>query len=172
MDLVDRIQSTKFLGKDFLTWLMYRSEAKEGLVSIPDLGTVEVWFEDKVTLNAADGSKEQNVVRADNPAESPEARAALKMGKKVAETKLRLILGQQKWGFVLKGESLALSGVKIPAVLAREADDQVFERLEYVEQLNNILSGLYREYVQLRLRGDEWAKELKAMRAWLAHADA
>lgn len=167
MDLVDKINNTRFLGKEFLTWLWFQSDKNEGLIAIPDMETVELWFDDKVVLSGADTAREQNIVKGEAPTESPEARAALRMGKKVAEAKLRVVKGQRKWSVGLKGETLALAGVKIPAVLAREEDDQVYERFYLLEEINTIISALYKTFVELRLDKDAWGAELEAMRAWV-----
>jgi recombination associated protein RdgC len=167
MDLIDKINNTRYLGKEFLTWLWYRSETNEGLIDVPDLETIELWFDDKVVLSGADTTREQNIVKGEAPTESPEARVALRMGKKVAEAKLRVIKGQRKWAVNIKGETLALSGVKIPAVLSREEDDQVFERFFLLEEVNNVLLALYKMFIELRQDKESWGAELEAMRAWV-----
>lgn len=167
MDLIDKINNTRYLGKEFLTWLWFRSDKNEGLLQIPDMETVEVWFDDKVVLSGADTTREQNIVKGEAPTESPEARMGLRMGKKVAEAKLRIIKGQRKWSFGVKAETLALSGVKIPAVLSREEDDQVYERFYLLEEVSNIFAALYKMFVELRLDKEQWGAELEAMRAWL-----
>lgn len=167
MDLIDRINNTRFLGKEFLTWLWYKSEKNEGILQVPDMEAVELWFDDKLTLSSADGSRDQSTFKGEAPTDSPEARMALRQGKKVAEAKLRLIKGQQKWSFGIKGETLALSGVKIPALLSREEDDQVYERFYLAEEVNNVVAALYRSFLALRLDKEEWAAELEAMTAWV-----
>ena len=170
MDLVDRIANTRHLGKEFLTWLWFRSETNEGLVDVPDQETVELWFDDKLVLSGADGAKEQNIIKGEAPTESPEARMALRMGKKLSEAKMRLIKGQRKWTYNIKGETLALGGVKIPAVLSRQEDDQAYERFYLMEELNNAILALYRSFVELRVDKEKWAAELTKMREWV-HTD-
>lgn len=51
MDLMQLIESTKFLGEEYLTWLWYRLEKQDGLFDI-GTGKVEVYFEDQLTLEA------------------------------------------------------------------------------------------------------------------------
>ena len=169
MDLIDKINNTRFLGKEFLTWLWFRSEQNEGLIQAGDMETVELWFDDKLVLSGADGS-EQGIIRGEAPTEGPEARAALSMGKKVAEAKLRVIKGQRKWSLNIKGDTLAMSGTRIPALLTREEDDQAFERFYLIEEVNDIVLALYRGFVELRLDKEKWGAELETMRAWAQSA--
>lgn len=170
MDLIDRINNTRFLGREFLTWLWFRSDKDDGLIRLGSDDSVELWFDDKLVLAAADAAREQNTLKGETPTQSPEAKLALRMGKKVVEAKLRVIREQRKWSFGIKADTLALSGVKIPALLSREEDDQQYERFDLVEELNNILLGLYRAFIELRLDKDRWAAELESIRHWI-HQD-
>ncbi|TNF30917.1 MAG: hypothetical protein EP329_13080 [Deltaproteobacteria bacterium] len=166
MDLINRINYTRFLGREFLTWLWYRSDLNEGMFDIPT-GPVEVWFDAKLTLEAQGDLKEQNVVKAENPTEADEARAALLTGKLVAEARLRIIRDQKQWTLNVKGDTLALSGVKIPALLSREDDEQLFERFYLMEELEDLFADLYEQFIRTRLDDETWAPEVQAIRAWV-----
>ncbi len=167
MDLVDRINNTRFLGKEFLTWLWFKSDTNEGLIKLNGDETVELWFDDKLVLAGVDAARDQNIIKTEAPTESAEAQTALLQRKKVSQAKLRIVAGQRAWSFTIAGDTLALSGVRIPAILTREEDDQLQERLYLIEELNNYLLALYRGFVELRLDKERWASELTAMRAWV-----
>lgn len=169
MDLLDKVNQTRFLGKEWLTWLWYRSDRQEGLFR-PDGGgePFELWFDDKLVLDASiENVKEVSSVRGESPTETAEAKAALSMGKKVAEAKLRVVLDQREWVVGVKGEELALAGMKVPALLSREEDEKLLERLELVEELELVLDRLYAEFVNLRLDAERWRSEVAAMRQWV-----
>lgn len=171
MDLVNRINHTRFLGREFLTWLWYRSEKQEGLFERPDDSPVEVWFDAKLVLEAQGDIKEQNVIKSETPTETDEARASLLTGKQVSEARLRVINEQKQWTVNLKGEELQLTGVKVPALLSREDDDQVFERFYLLEELEGIIEGLFSTFVQVRLDDDGWREEIQAIRQWVHATD-
>jgi hypothetical protein len=168
MDLLDKIQRTSFLGKEFLTWLWWRSEALEGRFAIPGHEPFEVWFDDKLVLDTAvEKVKEVNSIRSESPTETAEAKAALRMGKKVADAKLRIIKDQREWSCSIKGEELALSGVKVPSVLSREEDEVVLERLQLIGELEAVLDSLYREFLVTRLDDAAWRGVENEIRQWV-----
>lgn len=169
MDMLDRINKTSFLGKEFLTWLWFRSEQQEGLFrDLPNQELFEVWFDDKLVLDTAmDKIKEVNSIRGESPTETAEANAALRVGKKVSDAKLRIIKDEREWVCTVKAEELALSGVKVPSVLSREEDEQVLERLMLIGELESVLDTLYEEFLKVRLDEERWSVELDNIRRWV-----
>lgn len=166
MDIINRINSTRYLGREFLTWLWFRSSAQNGIFEMSD-GPLEVWFDAKLTLEAGGDVKESNVVKAENPTETSEAHAALLTGKLVSDARLRLVSGQKQWTVSIKGDTMALSGIKIPALLSREDDDQLYERFMLIEEVEDTIAGLYQQFMELRLDDDAWRPEVQAIRAWV-----
>lgn len=166
MDLLTRINRTQFLGREFLTWLWYRSELSEGLFK-RDGETFEVWFDAKLVLESLGDIKEQSAIKSENPTETEEARASLQTGKQVREAQLRLIQGQKQWTFTIKAEDLAISGLKVPALLSREDEEQLYERFYLLEEALDLVEHLWRAFVTLRLDDDAWRAELEAVRAWV-----
>lgn len=167
MDLLDRMIQTAFLGKEYLTWLWYRSDSGQGRFQLEGASYLEVWFDDKLVLDTAvEKVKEVNSIRGEAPTETAEAKAAVRMGKKVADARLRIIKDGREWLCNIKGEELALSGVKVPAVLSRDEDEQVLERLGLVEELEGVLDGLYAQFIAIRLDSERWAAELSTIQAW------
>jgi hypothetical protein len=166
MDIINRINSTRYLGREFLTWLWFRSSRQSGIFEMTD-GPLEVWFDAKLTLEAGGDIKESNVVKAENPTETSEAHAALLTGKLVSDARLRLVSGQKQWTVSIKGDTMALSGIKIPALLSREDDDQLYERFMLIEEVEDTIAGLYQQFMGLRLDDDAWRPEVQAIRAWV-----
>ena len=166
MDLINRINYTRFLGREFLTWLWFRSDTREGLFELPT-GPLEVWFDAKLTLEAQGDLKEQNSIKAENPTEAEEARASLLTGKLVSDARLRLIRDQKQWTLNVKGDTLALSGVKIPALLSREDEEQLYERFYLMEELEDLFADLFEQFIRTRLDDDTWRAEVHAIRSWV-----
>lgn len=166
MDLLNRIEHTRFLGREFLTWLWYRSELQEGLFTIADK-QIEVWFDARMTLEALGDIKEQNVIKSESPTETEEARASLQAGKFVKEARLRVIQDQKQWTTTLKADDLSLHGLKIPALLAKEDDDQLYERFYLLEEAEDIFNDLFAGFLELRLEDERWAPEVADIREWI-----
>lgn len=166
MDIINRINSTRYLGREFLTWLWYRSSLQNGIFEMSD-GPLEVWFDAKLTLEAQGDVKESNIIKAENPTETQEAHAALLNGKLVSDARLRLVSGQKQWTLSVKGDSLAISGVKIPALLSREDDDQLYERFMLIEEAEDTVHALFQQFMELRMVDDAWRPEVQAIRGWV-----
>ncbi len=170
MDLVSRIANTRFLGREFLTWLWYRSELQEGLFRLGEDRTIEVWFDARLTLEALGDIKEQNVIKSESPTETEEARASLQTGKQVKEARLRVVYDQKQWTATIKADDLSLHGLKLPAVLSREEDDQVYERFELLEEIEDLMDDLFGVFRTIRLDDDAWRPEVAAIRDWVRPA--
>jgi len=166
MDIINRINSTRYLGREFLTWLWYRSSLQNGIFQMTD-GPLEVWFDAKLTLEAQGDIKESNVIKAENPTETSEAHAALLNGKLVSDARLRMVSGQKQWTLSLKADTLGISSVKIPALLSREDDDQLYERFMLIEEIEDTVSALFHQFIELRTDDEAWRPEVQAIRAWV-----
>lgn len=171
MDLVDLIETRRFLGGEFLMWLWYKSECFESLFKLPTHGAIEVWIDDNLTLEAYLAETERNTLKGGSPAHSPEAKTALRQGKRVSQAKLGIIKEGREWSLRLKTESLDISGAKLPALLSREEEEQFYERMYLLEELEDILAELYAEFLTIRL-DDAWSEVMvPAIRDWIEQDD-
>jgi recombination associated protein RdgC len=169
LNLAERVQQTEFLGREFLTWLWFRSESREGTFDLEGVGTVELWFEGKMTLEA-DGEERGDKVTCTGGTRLREARFALTKGKKVTQAAVRLIKGDDEWTFVLDAPWLNLSGLKTPRVMQDEAEDAdglFYERMFLIEQPIAAVNALFSAYVRLRV-SEEWEQEeMPQLREWI-----
>lgn len=167
MDLIDLINSRSFVGSEFLMWLWFKAECYDGLFDTDEHGRIELAFDDQLTLEAYLAETERNMFRGGAPAYSPEAKTALREGKRVQAAKLRVIKEGREWTFRIKAESLDLSGVKIPSLLSKEEEEQFYERMYLLDELEEILEMLYAEFLKIRL-SHAWPEVmLPAMQAWI-----
>lgn len=172
MDLVDLIQTRRFLGAEFLLWLWFKTECFEGLIETPAHGALEVWFDDKLTLEATLAETERNDFKGGAPAHSPEAKTALRQGKRPIKAKMGVIREGREWSFSIKSESMDLSGLKIPALFSREEEEQFYERMYLLEEIEDILFGLYKEFLTIRLQPAWNDIMLPAMVSWIQRDEA
>ncbi len=168
MDLLQAIEGTRFVGEEFLIWLWFRSEEQDGLFKLADGTEMELYYDDRLTLEAPVSEAQQNNISGGAPSSSPEAREALRQGKRVTKAKLRLVSGGREWVATITAATLGLSGVKIPVVLSKEDDDQFYERMFLLEELDGLLRGLYQTFLTVRLQPGPWRVEVLGMRAWVA----
>ncbi len=172
MDLVDRLATTAFLGKEFLTWLWFKTDLQEGLITIPDGGpAAEIWFCDRIVLSGAGQGAEKVAVKTEDPSTCPECRSALAQGKKVETARIRIVRAQREWTVTIKGEDLAVGSVKLPAVLTKEEDDKARERFTLLDQLDGMIVALFTEFVNVRCDAEAWKPQLDMMRAWIGGED-
>jgi hypothetical protein len=169
MDLLDLIESKRFLGSEFLMWLWFKTECYDGLLELGgDDGRVEVVFDDALTLEAYLAETERNTFKGGAPAHSPEAKTALRQGKRASRAKLRVIRDGREWVLTVKSETLDLASIKIPAVLSREEDEKFYERMYLVEEIEDIIAALYREFLQIRIHAAWPESFVPAIQGWIA----
>jgi len=167
MDLVDRIETTRFVGGEFLLWLWFCRDVMEGDVPAGDLGKVDVSIESPLALEDPLTDAEKVAVRGADPAGSGEAEQALLAGKLPRKVALRLIFEQSEWLCTLDARTFALSSVTLPALSSEGEEERLYERLRLLEQLDDLLQALYRQFLCVRL-GPAWNKTLHvAISAWV-----
>ncbi len=164
MDLVDLIESKRFLGNEFLLWLWFTSEQNGGTFDLSDVGEVVLVFDDQLVLEAFLAETEQSRMSGGAPTDSPEAKTALRAGKRVSKAKLRLLRGEREFVFTVSANDLDFSSVKVPAVLKGD-DERLLERLTLLDELAEIWWRLYQTFLTQRLNED-WASSEAAMRDW------
>ncbi|MGZ3424400.1 MAG: hypothetical protein ACXVEE_41460, partial [Polyangiales bacterium] len=167
--LGERIETTRFLGRELLTWIWFESEVFEQSFSIESFGECTLWLEKKLTLESAEGEreKEKSTLTGVAPSGSPEAREALRQGKLPSQARIVIERDDQSFTVVLDADSLAMSSVKIPAVVKGEGEDPFYERIGLIEELESAIESLYRDFLRLRLDAS-WSREvLPAIRLWM-----
>jgi hypothetical protein len=167
MDLVDRIETTRFLGGEFALWLWFSRDVLDGVLELPGRGGIELALESALLLVDPLADKERVAIRGFDPLGSREAEQALLRGKLPRKVGLRLGFEQSEWLAVLDAASLGLSGVKLPTLLSEGEEEHFHERMRLLEQLHDLVQGLYRHFLGVRLSA-HWQDELlPAMRRWL-----
>jgi len=128
MQLVDRIEKRRFVGREFLLWVWFESEIFEGTLSTKEHGSFGLWIERQIVLSS--GKAEVTRIRGAQPATSREAKEALRLGKLPELAGLHLSWREQEATFVLRAEQLALSGLSLPTVLGGAEEDAAPAALE------------------------------------------
>jgi hypothetical protein len=164
MDLVDLNEKRRFVGREFLVFLWFESEIFEGQIPVEGFGPCELRLESWITLSC---DKEQARLKGVMPSAEPEAHQALRQGKLPAQARLRVRVGELEYAFTFNADTLALAAVKIPSVVKDEADEQFYERMYLVEELESLVAALYAKFIAIRL-STAWEQQvLPAIQAWV-----
>lgn len=172
MDLVDKIERTEFLGPEFLIWLWFATEVTESQVVLADKQAAELWLEGQLVLTDPHDPQEKITLAGVAPSGGTEAKEALRQGKRPARARLNLTVGEQSYEFSLEASPFALSGVKLPTLVNEEIDEQFYERMMLLEQLEQIVGGLLEGFVRLRM-SKAWGQHiLPLIQSWVQEADS
>jgi len=150
-DLLERIETTRFLGPEFLLWLWLRAEIIDQPIDLGELGAFDVWLDNQLTLQSDLDPNERVTVRGAAPSGSAEAREAVRAQKFPVRARLALRNEERDFACVLVAQRLAVASGAIPAVLTKETDDAFLERMTLVERLLLSLDRLYAAFLAERL---------------------
>ena len=176
IDIAAAYNRYRFLGNEFLTWIWYCIENKPELIkqSDPDLVTLEVGNR-MVLENRLSNSSETISIKGD-AAGLEEALLSLKKGALVTELSLIYKSGVSTWHFGIKGESLGLTGLKLPESHRLETSDEaeweglVPEKIYFYEKIFEFIRNLYRVFIKSRL-SEQWGPEtFGKMKKWMQTA--
>jgi hypothetical protein len=189
MQLLDRIEKRRFVGREFLLWLWFESEVFEGTLSLKGHGEIGLWIERSMVLGVA---KESTRIKGAQPTFGREAKESLLRGKMPESAALHLTRADRESTFVLKADAMAVAGLTLPTVLDAEEEEApalapprrrprkrgeegesdamheaLYERMHLVHDFEAILTALYADFLVLRL-GAAWGEVAAAIRAWAA----
>jgi hypothetical protein len=177
MDFIDILREKAFLGREFLTWLWFKSEQSGGRVEVPGHKVFEVIFRDRMTLDLSDVETPQSVTIKGDHSELREGMAALKEGKKIEEASVSIRSEENEFSLVLKATWFSFGSFRTPPVLpgedfdADEGPEGAFlEKAYLIEEGMEIIDTLFEYFLNTRI-SEEWeSHELPAVRNWIESA--
>ena len=174
IDIATAYNRYRFLGNEFLTWIWFCIENNSALIQRcdPDLVSLEVGNR-MVLENRLSNGIETISIKGD-AAGLEEALLSLKKGAMITEISLIYKSSVAQWYFGLKGESLGISGLKLPETKTLETEEEweglVLEKLYLYEKVFEFIRNLFQFFIKRRLSG-QWGKEtLVEMKKWLQAA--
>jgi hypothetical protein len=170
LDIAVAYNRYKFLGQEFLTWLWWAIDNQE--IGRDTHGEqTATWMVGKrvVVEKRTQETLEKITISGDDP-EMDEGMLALTKGGLVAEIHLILMIGNTRWEFTIKGESLSFSNIK-SADIAKTSSNQEFEgalleKVYLVEQIFKAVDNRFAHFLQARLDQD-WDKTRLQIKNWL-----
>lgn len=155
-----------WLGREFLTWLLWRSESGDPLVE-HDGQDLVVLFTGRVILRGVHGEVVELAAKGTLAPYSTHVRRALADGLLVHTARLHLTHGERMWEATLDAEHLDVRSAKLPELLTEEEDDRLTERLDLVDQLSAMIDALVADFTTTRT-SKAWSKQIvPQMQTWM-----
>ncbi len=170
----------KFLGREFLTWLIYHADDENGGGGFTQAegqkkvqatkDEFRVQLGGRVVLKALGEGAGEITAKGAAPAQTADVRYAIAGGLTVREADLLLLRGDRTWQLTVTAELFDVKRAKLPALLSEEDVQRAQERLELLDEMDAMLQAAYSGFLQERLR-PIWEREtVPLLRAWLARS--
>ncbi len=162
-------------GRDFLTWLWFKSEERNGTIMIPGIGDMELIFLQRLVLESGEGEYAETVVCRGLHADLSEGKTALRKEKKIKEARLRLTIGNDQMEFTFKADRFQFQSLKILADFtgdeANEEDKEgrMLERIYYIERAVTTMEKLFALFLERRLSPRWEHEEIPKIKTWISH---
>ncbi len=157
-------------GREFLTWLFWRTDREGGRFELPKSGEIFLWIEDRLVFKDGGEKPASTAVSGGDPARAPESKAALAGGKRLARVKVGLKRGEREWSLTLDGETLDVTALKIPALFTEREDEVLYERVALLEEAVFAVEELFGQFARARVSGTWERGEQAAIARWIAEA--
>jgi len=160
------------IGREFLTWLWFKSEERNGRILIPGAGESEVFFIRRLVLESGDGEYAETVVCQGLHADLKEGKEALRQGKKITAARLRVVHDKTDWEFTFKADRFHFQSMKLPTLPENDEEEidregQILERISLIEKAAGMMDLLFQSFLERRLSND-WEGELSRMHRWIS----
>ena len=117
MQLFEKVRDNEFLGREFLVWLWFRSDVREGRFSLGEAGDAELRLDGRIVLQSDAGEGAEKVICLGENSHQREARFALAESKTITEAMLKLVIGDHEWSFILDSTWMNFKSFKSPKVM-------------------------------------------------------
>ena len=164
-------EDISLIGREFLTWLWFKSEERNGRIALSKSEEVELHLLKRIALEAGEGEYSQGVVCSGLHAELKEGKEAIRQGKRVKEAGIKLHHDQNEWEFNFKADTFHFQSLKMPVVDWQETPEDpsasLLERIYLIENAVKTIDKIYESFLAIRF-STEWAKNEKPrMSKWL-----
>lgn len=178
---MDEIQSNRWLGEEFLLWLLQRGLDGDGNFAVTVPGNYKqkepfsAWIDDRIQLQGGGEGGPQKVAVTGSQDRYLEARSALLSGKAISSAAIYLEKDELQWRFVLNAELFTFGAFRCPPVRVEregvedlsERESAFYERMYLLEAGLQLFDSLLVTFLHERL-GAGWQERQAAITAWLA----
>jgi len=170
------VEEKRFLGREFLTWLIGRLEEEGGRIEIEG-ETLELALGDKVMLDSG-GDPAARLSLVDEGDIRPELGVGLRRGKLLDRARISITRGERRWELTLDGGMLTYDSLRCPPLGDRDPglqddrraafENDLFLRLADIEDAVGVLDWLFAAFCKTRASTDWEEHGLPTLRAWVA----
>ncbi len=160
------LRGRTWLGRECLTWLLWKSESTEPVIHF-DGKPVTVVFNGKLGLRAASGDVTEATVKGVTSPYSKLVKHALGRGLLVHTAKVQVTWNEQVFDYALDAEFFDIRSAKLPALLNEEEDDKLTERLDLTTRASVITDAVIAAFVKERTSKVWAAKTVPALVEWM-----
>lgn len=170
------VEAKRFLGREFLTWLVGRLEEGGGRIEIEG-DIVELALGNRVVLEEG-GDPGAQLSLVDEGDMRPELGAGLRRGKLLDRARLSISRGERRWELTLDGGLLTYDSMRCPPLGDRDSgptddrraafENDLFLRLADIEDAVGVLDWLFAEFCRTRASAAWDNHALPTLRAWVA----
>ncbi len=155
-------------GREFLMWLWFCSEKRQGLVQVPDVGEMAFMVEGPLTFVMEGKGAHEITLRKGEPMLSAEARTALLSGKKLKKAKMQFVRGEEVWAFTFDADDFVFRSLKLPETETFDRVGKFQERMVFLETFRQAFFHLYSSFANERNDSKVWKETKEEMRKWVA----
>lgn len=161
------------LGREFLTWLWFKSEERGGAIQVPETGDVEVAFARRLVLESGGGEYSESIVCQGLHAGLKEGKAAIREGKKVKEARIQLGVGTDRFEFTLRGDEFQFQTLRLPSGMETEEGEEeekggrILERIYLIEKATKAMDQIFSLFLKKRLSPQWLSEEIPRIRKWV-----
>ena len=171
----EEIPLTQGIGAEFLTWLWFRCDEKDGIVNAGTRGDGPAYallLEGPLLFVVEGEGAHAATLRDGNPLASAEAKTALAAGKKLCGAKLTLAQGDATWTCTLDAQTFGFRSLKVPKGNGATPDEIFQDRMEFLHQFLGVFWDLYCQFLDLRADDKAWRRTERAMQKWVVDREA
>lgn len=159
------LRGRTWLGRECLTWLLWRSESTDPVTQLEGKDVVVV-FNGRLTLRAAAGDVTELSVKGVTAPYSKQVKAAIASGLLVHGAKVQLTWGEQVYDASLDAEFFDVKSAKLPQLLQEEEAERLTERLELSGRVSALFDALTQAFIKARLSKGWESKVVTEMVSW------
>jgi hypothetical protein len=160
------LRGRTWLGRECLTWMLFKSESTEPIISFEGK-PVTVVFNGKLALRAASGDVTEATVKGVTSPYSKLVKHALGRGLLVHGAKIQLTWNEQVFDYALDAEFFDVRSAKLPTLLQEEEDDKLTERLELATRASALTDAVVQAFVKERTSKSWTSKTVPALKEWM-----
>ena len=161
------LRGRAYLGREFLTWLLWRSEGGEPLLTFEETALTAL-FTGRIVMKAMTGDVVELGAKGAGAPYSKLVREGLQRGLLVHLARLTLTHGERSYEVTLDAEFLDVRAARLPELLTEEEDDRLAERLHLTEQLSAMIEAILKSFFAVRST-PRWRKEIvPELKRWMS----